>query len=212
MIQLQINSPLKWPNHTTPTDRLARGMNKHFPLSMTELEAIEFLKDEFERTPQIESAKLYTNAQNLNSTMPTKYLSQNTGVSLYLRINGLDPVLCCDKWQSIAHNIYALHLAIRQFRQISEWGIGSFSHLLAGFVEGEPDTAHTHTAPVHFVPGTADWQIALDLYTNSSLEDANNSYRHKAKAVGTHDLHALQDLNIAIQKARNYFKSQSETD
>ncbi len=199
MTELQMDSPLKWPAHILQTERLRRGVNHQFQQSMSETEAIAFLQDEVSRTPAISSAKLTCNALNINSTMPTQYLSKHPGASILLRVDNQQSILCCDKWQSLTHNIYALHLAVRQFRQITEWGIGTLPNLLQGFTEiaAGPSTQ----APV----GNANWQKILGLSSNATLDDANAVYRSRAKAVASNDPAALQTLNLAIAEARTHF-------
>mgnify|MGYP000674798504 CR=1 FL=1 len=212
MTTLQIDSPLKWPAHILPTERLKRSINGKFSVGMKEPEALGFLQDEISRTPLITSAKLSCDALNINSPMPTKYLSKNPGVALSLRFENDKTTLCCDKWQSIAHNIYALHLAIRQFRQISEWGIGNLPILLKGFSDniGENHQTPSNRAGANAPVGTLPWQQLLGLSSHATLEDANAIYRSRAKLIAETDPEALQNLNIAIASARKFFNNSAE--
>lgn len=206
MPELQFDSPLKWPAHILQTDRLKRGVNSQFKMGMGEQEAVTFLQDEVNRTPEIYSAKLTCNALHINSPMPTQYISKHPGASLVLRLENQAFTLCCDKWQTLAHNIYALHLAVRQFRQIAEWGVGSLPVLLQGFSESFGATAAA-ASPSSFGSsgGMAGWQQVLGLGANATLEDANAVYRTRAKAIAESDPEALQALNLAIQEARKHF-------
>lgn len=209
MTELQHDSPLKWPMHILPTERLKRGINHQFQQGMSESDAIAYLQDEVTQTAAISSAKLTCNAMQLNSTMPTKYLSKNLGASVILRIDNQQAILCCDKWQSLAHNIYALHLAVRQFRQISDWGVGSLPVLLHGFSENAAGaSAASAGAPTPPSANGVNWQKTLGLGANATLEDANAVYRARAKAIGENDPDALQDLNLAIQEARRQFSAE----
>ena len=208
MTELQHDSPLKWPAHIMQTERLRRGINHSFSQGMQEMEAIGFLQDEVSRTPSITSAKLTCNAMNLISPMPTQYLSKHPGASVVLKVEGQVATICCDKWQSLAHNIYALHLAIRHFRQLTEYGIGSLPVLLNGFTEAGVGAATSAASPP--VGGNAangSWQQVLGLGASSTLDDANAIYRARAKQVGENDPEALQILNLAIQEARRHFGS-----
>lgn len=206
MTELQLDSPLKWPTHILQTERLKRQFNHNFQQNMTEPEALAFLQDEVTRTPEITGAKLTCNAVNINSPIATQYLSKNPGASLIVRIDGKQATLCCDRWQTIAHNIYALHLAIRQFRQLSEWGIGSLPVLLHGFTDAVASTAAGSTTNAGS-PAIHNWQKVLGLGAGATLEDANAVYRNRAKAIGETDPDGLQTLNLAIQEARRHFGS-----
>ncbi len=204
MTELQLDSPLKWPAHILQTERLRRGVNHQFQQGMGEQEAVAFLQDEISRTAGISSAKLTCNALNINSPMPTQYLSKHPGASVILRIDNQTSTLCCDRWQSLAHNIYALHLAVRQFRQMEEWGIGNLAVLLHGFTESakasaaSASTSSGNGAPHH-------WQQILGLGAGATLEEANAVYRTRAKAISEDSPEELQTLNLAIAEARKHF-------
>lgn len=197
MAQLQIISPLKWPGFIEPIHRLSRQINPQFKYDMKEGEAVAFLEDELSRTPQISSATLSCDAMNVNSTLPTQYLSKNPGAVLSLNLDSIRPQLACDLWQSLAHNIYALHLALRYFRQLSEWGLGPLSLLMSGLTE----SANNHGGG-SVDSQLTDWQMTLGLGPTATLEDANTLYRIRAKAVGESNPDELQHLNLAIQQAR----------
>ncbi len=198
MSQLQITSPLKWPGHATTTDRLLRQINPQFQLNMKESEALSFIEDEIARTPEIISAVLSCDAVNLNSTMPTQYLSKNPGAALRINLENSRHHLCCDRWQSLAHNIYALHLGIRYFRQLADWGLGSLSVLMGGLCEKE----NIINGSASDFSSLTEWQIVLGLGPSATLDDANALYRIRAKSIGESDPAKLQQLNLAIQQAR----------
>lgn len=200
MAILQIASSLNWPAHIPVTDRLLRQVNPQFQFNMSEQEAVMFVEDELARTPQVTAAVLTCDAMNVNSSLPTQYLSKNTGASLRLTIDDIRFYLCCDRWQGLAHNIYALHLGLRYYRQLSEWGLGSLSLLMGGLRE---NALHNGMASASSAPGTVmEWQRVLGLGPTATLEDANSLYRVRAKAIGENDPELLRALNIAIQQAR----------
>lgn len=199
MAILQISSPLHWPAQFVATDRILRQVNPQFQLNMPEREAIAFLEDEVSRTPQVTSANLSCDAANVNSTLPTQYLSKNTGASLKLTIDDAHYYLCCDKWQSLAHNIYALHLGLRYVRQLSEWGLGSLPLILNGMRHGAQVVGAVQLSGSS---GGGDWQAILGLGPTSTLEDANVLYRVRAKSIGENNPEQLRALNMAIQQAR----------
>lgn len=200
MTEIQFQSPLKWPQHIVETERLKRAVNPQFSAQMSEGEAIAYLQEEINHTPEISSAQLSCNAVNINSPQPTQYIGRNPGVALTLRVNHKLFSLCCDRWLSIAHNIYALHLAIRHFRQVQEWGVGNIDILLHGF---------SHEQSVNVAPNTQqsdndgqDWRCILGLGPTATLDDANAIYRARAMKIGEGKPDELQSLNLAIQQAR----------
>lgn len=199
MAQLQVTSPLQWPSFAIPTERLARQINPQFQLQMKENEALAYLEDELDRMPQILSASLSCDAINVNSTMPTQYLTKNPGAALRFMVEDARYHLCCDRWQSLPHNIYVLHLGLRYFRQLSDWGLGSLPVLLGGLRD--------QASGVQFTGGANDsnleeWQLALGIGPTATLEEANALYRIRAKTAGDGNTDQLQKLNLAIQQAR----------
>jgi hypothetical protein len=198
MTILQIISPLDWLAHLPKTDRIVRQVNPQFQLNMQEREAIAFVEDEISRTSQVTSAVLSCDAVNVGSTLPTQYLSKDTGAALRLTIEETRFHLCCDRWQSLAHNIYALHLGVRYYRQLAEWGLGTMPLLMAGFRE---NANHAGVSSSAFAEAE-EWQKFLGLGPTATLEDANTLYRLRAKNIGEENPEQLRTLNIAIQQAR----------
>lgn len=201
---IQLATPLEWPSTMQVTDRLARSNGNGFPQDLQDHDAFAFLQDEIDRTPLIFSAVLFSNAINVNSPMPTQFLSKNPGVTLRVTIDNEQYCISCDRWLKLAHNIYALHLALRHFRQLIDWGIGDIHAVLAGYSTKAAHHGHG-TAGVATSDG-GGWREFLGLGSTATLDDANAVYRHRAKAIGESDPSALQQLNLAIQEARKYLQ------
>jgi hypothetical protein len=199
MTELQFQAPIEWPSFIPLTERLHRTSNPQFSMTMTERDAIGYLQDEINQTSAITSAKLYTNAENMMSTQPTTYISREPGAAVRVKIEGKNYAIACDRWMMLQHNIYALHLAIRQFRKMHESGLGALPLLMAGFNEQNAQGQSASGA------SEENWYQVLELHSSSTLDDANNAYREKAKSLGPQDPDGLQRLNLAIAAAREYF-------
>jgi hypothetical protein len=202
---LQIKTPLEWPESVAPTERLMRTMSDKFPQDMTEHSAVVYLEDEINGMMGVDSATLSADALNINSSLPTQYLSNNTGACLKLNIRGHAYFLACDKWQKLAHNLYVLHLALRHLKQIEAWGLGDMQRLMAGFSRQFGAQAQASGGETDG-EGADSWQAILGLGPTATLEDANTIYRHRAMKIGESDPEALQRLNLAIQQAREALK------
>lgn len=196
---MQITSPLKWPGFLAPTERLAKQNNPQFQMNMQERDAVIFVEDEVNRTPQVISAVLSCDAININSTAPTQYLSKNTGAALEITLESGRFQIGCDRWNSLAHNIYVLHLALRYFRQLEEWGVAPLTQSLSSFRISS--SAGSQAAAAEAL-GLKEWQIVLGLGPTATLDDANAIYRNRAKLIGESNPQELLKLNTAIQQAR----------
>ena len=111
-------------------------------------------------------------------------------------------MIACDHWQTLDHNMYAIHLALRAMRNFEEWGVATQSYALSLFSGNitMKDIAHELDEDGYGLPG---WMMALGLGPTASIEDANAVYRRRAKELA-HDEDALLELNQAIEEARRH--------
>lgn len=203
---IQIINPLEWPQSRPQTDRLMRSNDNNFKQDMADHEALAFLQEEINNIPlDVASAVLSLDALNVSSPLPTQYLSKNNGVCLKLTMEQHRYFLACDRWQKLAHNLYALHLCIRYCKQLVEWGLGNLHTVMGGFSDQYLHHVHVHGAdPKDSDSAHEDWMKILGLGPTATVEDANAVYRHRALKIGEEDSDALQELNLAIAKARKY--------
>ena len=209
MIELRTESPLRWPTGIERTERFARHNQNGFQPGMTEADALRFLKDELMQLEGVESAVFTSDYVNIGTASQSHKLSMDCGASLHFKLDKRPYHLCCDRWSTVAHNIYAIHLALRYFRQMQQWGIGTMHRLMAGYslessLKAEDVILSTQTE-------THKWREFLGLGPTATLEDANAVYRHRAKTLGEHNPDALMELNAAIQQARKYLSSVTRT-
>ncbi len=111
-------------------------------------------------------------------------------------------MLTCDRWQKLEHNIYALHLCFRQWRNMDQWGIATLPTLMAGFeVDRTPDK----------IGASEDAMECLSYFglgNNATLDDAVAIYHRRAKTF-SQDTEGLTKLNLAMDELRDYFSKKS---
>lgn len=198
MSHLSFKAPLNWPEAMLATPRNQQRGDHGFP-ALSLMESIQYLDSEL-ADMTITSAVLFSDIEQPLIERLRKKVGSHTGACLHFKYSGRAYVLACDRWQLLEHNIYALHLTLRQWRSIERWGIGNLSTLLAGFeVDRMPDAAEGQT-------GVAEpWMEALGLGPTATLDDAVAVYHRRAKTVA-HDSEELAKLNSLMEEARGYFR------
>jgi hypothetical protein len=196
---LQFESPLQWPQGMPITARTALRSDHGFPESLAIEEAIHYLEEEVAGLAT-QRAALSLDIENPLSPRLRKKTGNRQGVSLHFKWQGKAYVLACDRWLNTEHNIYALHLAIRQWRNIERYGISPMQTLLMAFeVDRMPEMdigASDHSL--------APCLEAFGLAATATLEDAIAVYHRRAKAIA-HDNDALTRLNTQMEEVRHYF-------
>ncbi len=197
MTETLYQSPLQWPTGTPVTPVNSRGFNNGFKQDMALAEALAYLEEEIQEiAPQ--RATVYSDYQQLKTERLRKKVGSSNAISIELKINNEVFCLGCDRWHALEHNVYALHLALRNFRMMERWGIAPLARLMQGFAE--PKNNHNHTVP-HGGGHCADWMQILGLGPTATLEDAHAVYRRRAKLLAS-DADALMKLNTAMDEAR----------
>jgi hypothetical protein len=202
MVVLTTESPLQWPEGIARTERFARQFRPSFQADLSEADALLYIRDELDQLGEVNGAILFSDYVNIGTPMQANKLSMDTGVCLRFHYQKLRYQLCCDRWASVAHNIYALHLGLRYFRQMESWGVGSLHRLMVGF--SDRVSFVNEPAEIDAVDTQHNWRYELGLGPNATLDDANAVYRARAKKIGESDPAALSTLNEAIQKARQH--------
>ena len=203
MTTLAYKAPLHWPNTKDATKANQRTHASGFPTTLTMRESLAYLEEEV-RGLSPQTAILYSNVEQLNNDRLRKKLNNETGVTLELKIAGKNYFLACDRWASMEHNIYALHLAVRNARNYEKWGIGSLEDALYGFasVKAKHDVADYQQQEVRALE-IEEWMALLGLGPTATLDDAQATYRRRAKALAE-DTDSLIQLNNAMDEARRH--------
>lgn len=218
MSEIRYEYPLKMPPKWESTPATQRAHGNNFPPYLTLDEAIRLLEDEIHALG-IRDVGVITNSQNLNNPRLRKVAAgSNTAATLQFGRSNDVSWLACDKWISLEHNLYALHLALRAIRNLELWGIIPITQLLAALYPTQtskpteaPASAASATTSSTTAPKERDlplWMKVLGLGTTAHYEDAIAVYRRRAKIVAN-DEKALLELNQAMESAREHFQPES---
>ncbi len=198
---LSFRSPLRWPDSIVVTPFAKQSNDSGFSPNMSLTDAINFLKEEIEAL-NIGQATLYTDFEQPHVERLRKKVGGRTGACLYIGYRDHNYVITCDKWQRLEHNIYAMHLVLRQWSNMPRWGIGNLSTLMAGFeVEYIRDSNDTFSSE-----DIVECLKTFGLGSSATIEDATAIYHRRAKSLA-HDNDGLVQLNIQMDEIRSYFAS-----
>ena len=198
---LYYKSPLSWPDSIPVTPRMQQRSDNGFSTDMSLTDTLNFLKSEIEAAG-IGHAVLYLDVEQPQVERLRKKVGSRTGACLHLKHRDKGYVITCDRWQRMEHNIYAMHLVLRQWCNMERWGIGSLSALMAGFEINytDDDIADESVAFENIV----ECLKSFGLGGTATLEDATAIYHRRAKALA-HDNEKLVQLNLQMDEIRSYF-------
>ena len=197
MAQLRCESPLNWPVGLIPTPRQNQRSDSSFPAQLSLAEAIQNLQDELS-DDRFGAASLSIDIEQPLVERLRKKTGNRTGASLQFKHQNRLFVISCDRWLSIEHNIYALYLTIRHWKNMERWGTGSLLALISGFEAG---SNRRTTAAAAMGQG---WMEAFGVSASATLDDVTAIYHRRAKLVA-HDTEALTRLNLLMDEARDYY-------
>ncbi|MBI1236933.1 MAG: hypothetical protein GC188_09655 [Alphaproteobacteria bacterium] len=169
-------------------------------------ESIRFLEQEIQHLGC--NATLSLDVEQPNVERLRKKVGSRTGASLQLKFPQDNYVIACDTWQLIEHNIYVLHLAIRQWRNMEKWGIAPLPVLMHGFTPPMVSGSVSGISGEKQDWNLPDWMEQLGLGPTATLEDAQAIYHRRAKQYAQ-DTDALAQLNIMMEDVRAHFAKKS---
>ena len=200
MAKLHYESPLAWPEGLGITARANQKNDHGFVADLALEKALGFLAEET-ADARFESATLFLDIEQPLVERLRRKVGNRSGACLKLKCHGQPYALACDRWQQVEHNIYALHLALRQMRNIERWGVGSLPALLHGFGANVVFSS-AEAAPSHLP--LQPWMEALGLGATATLDDAIAVYHRRAKAAQRNS-DELMHLNLWMEEARAHF-------
>lgn len=128
------------------------------------------------------------------------------GVAVYFVYQKNDIVICCDKWDKIEDNLWAVAKTIESMRAIDRWGVSDFmKRSFTGFNALPPKQSDKPKKEWWVVfkysqcPGRAAWDWAGVEAQYKSLA----KQFHPDVAGGSTEL--FQELNQAYQEAKKYY-------
>lgn len=198
MIQLKFSHPLHWPNGFPRTEKWEKSVNPSFKIGLSMQEALTFLYDELNELGATK-AVLCTDYENIEQPRSIRRIGSDNGAALRIELNDRMYQMACDRWVAIEQNIYALHLALRNLRNIVLWGVGNVENVFGGYAvgtAGHSGTAQRSDSPVLM----EEWRKMLGLGPTATLDDAQAVYRRRAKNFANNQ-EELMKLNLAMDEA-----------
>ncbi|MGN6293738.1 MAG: J domain-containing protein [Chitinophagaceae bacterium] len=191
--------PLDWP---IGYKRTRQRIDSKFKQGMEA--AQRFLRDEIKRlgaTGLIISSNVPVRK---DGGMYTDYMNkrlEDPGVAIFFRYNGKPVTMCCDQYNRVWENIYALGKGIEAIRGMERWGVSEFiERAFTGF-----------TALPSSVPAERNIWDVLELAVKPvDSEMVKEAYRRLAKlrhpdiSGGSHE--AFQELTDAYNRALAFYK------
>lgn len=93
------------------------------------------------------------------------------GVAVYFKYNGKDTVICCDTFNTVWENIYAIAKVMEGIRAATRYGVSNFlDHVFSGF-KAIPEVVDV--TPEH-------WSSVLGVLKTATKEEIKRAYRHAA--------------------------------
>lgn len=165
--------PLAWPDGRKRTAYPARSK-----FETTFGRARDTLFDELKRLGAA-NVVLSTNVSLRKDGMP--YADQREpkdgGVAVYFRRKGRDLVFCCDKWDRVADNLWAVVKTIEAIRGIERWGTGEMVEAaFSGFAALPPGPA----APPPPKTWREEFRDLFGLAAGCHQEEAQRRFRELA--------------------------------
>jgi hypothetical protein len=194
--EIKTGYPLDWPigSRRTPPDRRVYGQFKQ-----TADTSRRFLLSELSR--------LGASGVVISSNVPLKSdgqmrsdyaarslrMDEDPGVAVYFTLKGKSRVICCDRYNAVWKNVYAIALAVEAMRGIERWGVTDFI-----------DRAFEGFTKLLTTPYQDPW-IILEIPIGSSEKDIDQAFKAKARHLhpdngGT--AHQFQDLQWARDEAK----------
>jgi hypothetical protein len=116
------------------------------------------------------------------------------GVAVYFKLNDKPVVLCCDNWDQIQDNLYAIGLTIEAMRAMERWGVSNIlSRMFSGF-EVLPETTEENPYEVLGVsPNASEFEIK-NAWKNKILE------HHPDKGGDVEEYHRVNKAYDKLKK------------
>lgn len=196
--------PLTWPisKQRTPADKRKRASfgkkdynsTDNYKKDLTVHQSTERLMGEIDsftkrgQNYRIEAEKVIisSNIPPNRKGMPQTGLREpdDTGVAVYLQLDGKDYCFPCDKWDRVADNIAAIAAHLNAMRGIEWWGVGDSHDVYTGFKALPPGTNELHGKVVR------PWRAVFGLDTDvKSYGTALGAYRFLIKKYHTDGSH-----------------------
>lgn len=194
--------PLGYPRKMYPSR--SRFGNKTFAKCRDEIfKQLEMMLSYSEKKTIV----LSTNIPLRNDGLPYANTKQplDKGVAVYFQYKNESTVICCDEWNKIEDNLWAVAKTIESIRAIDRWGVSDFlKRSFQGF---------TALPPKQPEKPKREWWIALNYQQKPSTSPwdwAGVEAQYKSLAKKLHPdvggtVHQFQELASAFAEAKKHF-------
>ncbi len=121
----------------------------------------------------------------------------DSGVAIYFKYKGKDVSMCCDQYEKIWENIYALGKGIEALRGMDRWGVSDFlDRVFTGFI-ALPEKSEVRP-----------WYSVLGISENATIPEIKAAYRrllmqhHPDKGGDPEKLNEIQTAQAAAMADR----------
>lgn len=189
--------PLHWPAGYKRTPTSSRTWSR---FDQTYDKAQRFLHEELGRLRAkdiIVSTNLRVRRDGMLYADELNRKIDDPGVAIYFKYKGKDVSMCCDKYNKVWENIYALGKGIEALRGMERWGVSEFlERMFTGFTAlSEQSSALKWWEVLELERPTRDIEIIRDSYLFLAKQ------RHPDKGGTTA---AFQELQEAYMQAMDY--------
>lgn len=200
--------PLQWPLGYPRERYPSRSRFGNKPFGKTRDEIFRQLKLMLSWRDR-DNVILSTNVPLKNDGYPYANYRQpeDKGVAVYFRYQDSDIVICCDKWDRIEDNMWAVAKTIESMRAIDRWGVSDFmKRSFTGFNALPPKQSDKPKREWWIVfrysqkPGTATWDWS----------GVQAQYKSLAKQLHPDvggSVEKFQELNQAYEEAKKYYNA-----
>jgi len=188
------------------TPRAQQRSDSGFSPYLQLAEVLGFLEEELTALGA-RTAVLFTDVENIAVERLRRKQGARTGTSLVFRREAGSYHFACDTWLALEHNIYALHLALRNLRGVAKWGVGRMDQLLLGFAAGAKAAEAMENTPSRN-GAMEEWMQELGLGPTATLEDATAVYHRRARQL-VNDTQGMARLNAVMDEARKKLSNRS---
>jgi hypothetical protein len=181
--------PLCWP---VGYKRTTRRIDSRFKVTMDKSQ--KFLRDELLRMGASNLIVSTNIPVKKDGTLYADWMRKkidDPGVAIYFKYKGREISMCCDQYERIWENIYALGKGIEALRGLERWGVSDFlDRVFTGFA----------ALPESVVTTEKTWFEILDINQNSTEYQIKAAYRKKAKEFHP-DLGGTNEMFNKIREA-----------
>lgn len=177
------------------TDRQGKPQTYHNKRGKTIAEARDFLRAELDRLGAREVV-ISTNVElrRDGEIRGGRTSPADPGVAVYFKLKGQDRCFPCDKWSSVADNLWAIAKSIEAMRGLSRWG-----------AKRMVDAAFTGFKALPETTGGTPWWEVLEVGSGAPVQEIRAQYRalamqrHPDKEGGSDE--AFRALQVALGQA-----------